>query len=100
MACKLDESLIKNNQNVLIELFSKITLIGNEKVAMQVLEFRKMITELEQNQDYLIKLELQLAKIKNEMRKDLGLSKFSDLRNGLSLFATGYISQDLNKKRE
>lgn len=86
---------IDKNQKELIKLFSIITLIANENVAKETLNLRLMITQKKDAQDLILELELQLAKIKNEMRKDLGLDKFIDLRNGFSLFATEGISKDI-----
>jgi hypothetical protein len=75
-------------QNKLIELFNRVSLLSSEGVAKEILQLRILITEFarDKDNDSLLKLEIQLSKVKNAMRKDIGLVAFKDLKNGFALF--------------
>jgi hypothetical protein len=82
-----DEDRSVELQKKLLELFNAISLIGSENVTNELIRLRSVIIKESKHKDFGIKLETQMAELKNAMRKDLSLPQFKDLHNGFSFYA-------------
>ncbi len=94
-----DEDRSVELQKKLLELFNAISLIGSEYVANQLIKLRSLIVKESKTKDFGIKLETQMAELKNAMRKDLSLPQFHDVHNGFSFYAMLPKDKDSNNQK-